>query len=65
MKREVLGFSSVAVLDKSSASKCAISGWEQRFSDYPGRAQAMDGTSGNATDGIRPVNPLRIKYLSL
>jgi RHS repeat-associated protein len=46
-----------AQLDQSSTNKDAIRGREQQMIESNGGAKSMNGTSGNAINGIAPSNP--------
>ena len=52
-----------AVVDKFSINRAAIRGREQMLIDANGGAQSMGGTSGNAINGISPLNPFRDYYI--
>ncbi|WP_419812973.1 RHS repeat-associated core domain-containing protein [Bacterioplanoides sp.] len=51
-----------AVLDKSSANRHAVRGREQQLIQANGGAKSMGGTSGNAINGVSPLNPRGPKY---
>jgi len=51
-----------AKLDKSSKSKDAIRGREQKLIDKNGKAKSEGGTSGNSVRGVSPTNPNAKKY---
>ncbi|MDN3649149.1 RHS repeat-associated core domain-containing protein [Reinekea marina] len=51
-----------AVLDQSSTNRHAVRGREQQLIQANGGAQSMGGSSGNAINGVSPLNPKGPKY---
>jgi len=53
-----------AKLDKSSKSSDAIRGREQQLIEHNGGAKSVNGTSGNAINGISAKNPKMQQYIN-